>query len=205
MQNEFSSGIYVSADSIVEDGARIFAPAYISGGSHILSGARIMPFSHIENSYVGEGTVVYSSTLIGAHVEKNCTIGPYAYLRCGATVGERCRIGDFVEIKASDIGPGTKAAHHAYIGDAVVGENVNIGCGVVFCNYNGRTKSKSVVEDGVFIGANSNLVAPLLIKRGAYIAAGTTVTCDLADGDLCIGRQREKVLRGGAAGRYENG
>lgn len=198
-------GIYVSEDSVVEDGAEIYAPAHISGGSHICQGAIIMPFCTLIGAHVGENTVVFSSTLIKSHVCKNCTIGPYAYLRDESYVGERCRIGDFVEVKASTIGEGTKAAHLAYIGNAEIGRNVNVGCGAVFCNYDGKIKSKTVVKDNVFIGANCNLIAPLVIGSGAYIAAGTTVCADVESGGFCIGRARQSVKPGGAGGRYKNG
>lgn len=195
--------VEISDDCVVEAGAEIYAPAHISGASHIHGGARIMPYCFLEGADVGGGTTVFSSTLIKAHIGENCTVGPYAYLRGGANIGNNCRIGDFVEVKSSTLGDGTKAAHLAYIGDADVGKGVNIGCGVVFCNYDGQKKRKSVVEDGAFIGANCNIVAPVLIKRGAYIAAGTTLTCDLESGDFCIGRSREKVMRGGAVGRFK--
>lgn len=195
-------GIYISSDSVVEEGAKIYAPAHISDGSHICSGAVIMPFCTICGSFVGGGTVVFSSTLSGAHVGENCTVGPYACLRGGAQVGDGCRIGDFVEVKASVLGKGVKAAHLAYIGDALVGDNVNVGCGVVFCNFNGKTKSKTVVGDGAFIGANCNLIAPVTIGKGSYIAAGTTVVRDLDGGDFCIGRTRPYIKKGGAQGRY---
>ena len=198
-------GVYISADSIVEEGAQIYAPAHISNGSHICRGACIMPFSILKGTHVGANTVVFSSTLIDANVGENCSVGPYAYLRDGARAGNGCRIGDFVEVKASTIGDGTKAAHLAYIGDADVGQNVNIGCGVVFCNYDGKVKSKTVVGDGAFIGANCNLIAPLTIGNGAFIAAGTTVCADLSDGDLCIGRAKTYVKKNGASGRYKNG
>lgn len=198
-------GVYVSCDSVVEDGAEIYAPAHISGGSHICRGAVIMPFCTLIGAHVGENTIVISSTLIKAHVCENCNVGPYAYLREGAYVGKNSRIGDFVEVKASSLGEGVKAAHLAYIGDAEVGSNVNIGCGAVFCNYDGRKKSKTVVGDDVFIGANCNLIAPLSIGRGAFIAAGTTVCGDVEEKAFCIGRARESVKRGGASGRYRNG
>ena len=202
-ENNFDlNGVYVSKDCTVEMGAKIYAPAYISGGAHIKKGATVYPFCHIVGSHIGENTSVYSSTVIGSFVGANCSVGPYAYLREGAEIGDNCRIGDFVEVKASKLGEGTKAAHLAYIGDADVGKNCNIGCGVVFCNFDGKKKMKSKVGDGVFIGANCNLVAPVFIGDGAFIAAGTTITCDLEGGDLCIARPREKVLRGGAAGRY---
>ena len=195
-------GVQISDDCVVEEGAEIYAPSHITGGSHICSGARIMPFCYLEGAYVGRGATVFSSSLIKAHIGESTTVGPYAYLREGATVGKGCRVGDFVEVKSSTLGDGTKAAHHAYIGDAKIGKNVNIGCGVVFCNFDGEKKQKSVVGDRVFIGANSNIVAPVIINDGAYIAAGTTLTCDLDSGDFCIARSREKVLRGGAVGRY---
>ena len=197
-------GIYISPDSVVEDGAEIYAPAHISGGSHICRGARVMPFCILMGTHVGAGTVVFSSTLIGAHVCENCSIGPYAYLREGTYVGNNCRIGDFVEVKASVLGNGTKAAHLAYIGDAEVGNNVNIGCGVVFCNYDGKVKSKTVVGDGAFIGANCNLIAPVTVGNNAFVAAGTTVCEDVPSGDLCIGRLKPYLKKGGAHGRYKS-
>lgn len=196
--------VYISPESVVEDGAKIYAPAHISGGSHICRGAVIMPFSTVTDSYVGGNTTVISSTLIGAHVGENCTVGPYAYLRGGTSVGNGCRIGDFVEVKSSVLGDGTKAAHLAYIGDAVIGKDVNIGCGAVFCNYDGKVKSKTVVEDRAFIGANCNLVAPLTVGEGSFIAAGTTICSDVAAGDFCIGRTKPYIKKGGARGKYKN-
>lgn len=200
--NVVGEGIYVGDDCVIEAGATIYAPAYIADGAHVCRGARIMPFCHITAAHVGEGTTVFSSTLVRAHVGKNCNVGPYAYLRGGAVVGDDCRIGDFVEIKSSTLGNGTKAAHLAYIGDAEIGERVNIGCGAVFANYDGKKKHKTIVGDGCFIGCNCNIVAPLSIKSGAFIAAGTTLTKDLQENDFCIGRARENVISGGAKNRY---
>lgn len=196
-------GVYVSDDSVVEDGAKIYAPAHISGGSHICRGAVIMPFCTLLNCYVGENTTVFSSTLNDAHVGENCTVGPYAYLRCGARIGDNCRIGDFVEVKASTVGDGTKAAHLAYIGDAQVGKDVNIGCGVVFCNFDGKNKHKTVVSDGAFIGANCNLIAPVTVGESSFIAAGTTLSSSVEAGSFCIGRVNPYIKRGGAHGRYK--
>lgn len=206
MENSFiQEGAFVSGDSVVEPGAVIYAPAHISGNSHICRGAHIMPGCILIGAHVGENTTVISSTLISAHVGADCTIGPYAYLRLNAYVGNRCRVGDFVEIKSSTLGDGTKAAHLAYIGDAEVGKEVNIGCGAVFCNYDGKVKSKTVVKDKVFIGANCNLIAPLEIGEGAFIAAGTTVDGNLDGGDFCIGRSRPYIKKGGAKDRYKGG
>ncbi len=201
----FGKGIYVSPDSVVEEGATIYAPAQILKGTHICRGATVMPFCCLSAAYVGENTTVFSSTLTDSQVGKNCTVGPYAYLRAGTKTGDFCRIGDFAEIKNSVLGNGCRAAHLCYIGDAVLGENVNVGCGVVFANFDGKEKKRTYVGDNVFIGCNSNLVAPLKIGSGAYIAAGTTLTRDLEAGDFCIARPRETVKKGGAAGRYKDG
>lgn len=204
MEEVGGSGVYISADSVVDDGAEIYAPAHISGGSHICKGAKIMPFSLITGSYVGENTLVISSTLTETHVCGGCRVGPYACLRGGTYVGEGCRIGDFVEIKSSSLGKNVKAAHLAYVGDAEIGDGVNIGCGAVFCNYDGKVKSKTVIGDNVFIGANCNLIAPLTVGDGAFIAAGTTITGDLDDCDFAIGRVRPQIKPHGARGRYKS-
>lgn len=195
-------GVTVERGCVIEAGAKIYAPATISGGSHVKRGATVMPFCFLSGATVGENTVVYSSTILDSTVGKGCSVGPYAFLRGGAKVGDGCRVGDFVEIKSSALGNGTKAAHLAYIGDASLGERVNVGCGAVFANYDGRVKRKIEVGDGCFIGCNCNLVAPVHIADGAYIAAGTTVTRDLAENDFCIGRTRERVVQNGADGRY---
>ena len=120
------------------------------------------------------------------------SVGPYARLR-GADVGEGCRIGDFVEVKASKLGGGVKAAHLAYIGDASVGEGTNIGCGSVFCNFDGKSKHSTRVGKNCFIGANANLVAPISVGDGAFIAAGTTLTEDVADNTFTVGRVRQNT------------
>lgn len=199
----YGDGIYIEDGCRIEAGVKIYSPAYIAAGTHLCRGATVMPFCYLSAARVGENTVIYSSTLIGAEVGRDCTVGPYAYLRCGAAVGDGCRIGDFVEVKSAVVGNGTKAAHLSYIGDAEVGERVNIGCGVVFANYDGKVKRRSVIGDGCFIGCNSNIVAPVFIGNGAYVAAGTTVTRDIGEGDFCIGRSREHTVADGARGRYK--
>lgn len=146
----------------------------------------------IENSTIGKSEVV-SSHIFSSVVGDGCMIGPNAHLRAGSKIGNNCRIGNFVEIKNSTIGDGTKIAHLSYVGDAVVGKNCNIGCGVVFANYNGKEKNKIVVGDNVFIGSNCTLIAPLTIADNVYICAGTTVTQNLKEFDFVIGRVRVEV------------
>ncbi len=196
--------------ALVENGAAVDFCAELESGVVVKSGARVLGNSKIgENavigsgseicgSEVGAGTKIMNSVLSGVKVGENCTVGPFAYLRPGSVVDDGCRIGDFVEIKNSHVGAGSKASHLVYIGDADVGERVNIGCGVVFVNYNGKRKSKTVIGDGSFIGSNCNLIAPVNVGKGVYLAAGTTLTHDLEKGDFCIGRSRESVKSGRA-------
>lgn len=198
-------GVVVERGALIERGASLCGPCTITGKTAIGAGARVLPFCRIHNAVVGGGACVSASTLTDCEIGANSAVGPYAHVRGGASVGENCRIGNFVEIKASVLGAGCKAAHHAYIGDVDIGSGVNIGCGVVFANYDGKVKSRSVVGDGCFIGCNCNIVAPAHIGDGAYIAAGTTVTGDLDPLDFCIGRARQEVKPQGAAGRYKNG
>jgi bifunctional UDP-N-acetylglucosamine pyrophosphorylase/glucosamine-1-phosphate N-acetyltransferase len=123
-------------------------------------------------------------------------VGPFAYIRPGSIIGNHCRIGDFVEIKNSSIGDRTKVSHLTYVGDADLGSGINVGCGVVFVNYDGREKHRSVVDDGVFIGCNVNIISPVKVGEGAYIAAGGTVTSDVPSGALHVAREREKYIEG---------
>lgn len=201
----FGREIYVESDVVIEGGTTLYSPCYITGKSKICCGSVIYPCCQIENSFIGKNSVVNCSVLSSAKIGEGCTVGPFAYLRAGTDVGDGCRVGDFVEIKNSSVGEGTKVAHLSYVGDASVGNGVNVGCGVVFANYDGLKKMHSVVGDNCFIGCNCNIVAPVSLGDGAYIACGTTVVDDVESGDLCIGRSRQSVKKHGASGRYDNG
>ena len=174
----------------IGQGAVIFPNNALLGESEVGAGAMLYPNNILEDSSVGGGCRVTASVLREASVGENTTVGPFAHLRPGAQVGKNCRVGNFVEIKNSKIGDGTKIGHLTYVGDAEVGKNCNIGCGVVFCNYDGKTKHRTVVGDHCFIGSNVNLVAPVTLGDGCYIAAGTTVTQDVPAGAFVIGRVR---------------
>ncbi len=198
-----SDNIYIDKDAVVEEGAVVFPNNYIGAGSVIKSGAILRPNNIIENSVVEEGAVVTASVLESAHVGKRAQVGPFCYMRAGAKVGEGCKAGDFVEIKNASLGDGTKASHLAYVGDCDVGAGCNVGCGVIFVNYDGKQKHRSKVGDRAFIGSNSNIIAPVNIGDDAYIAAGTTITEDVPEAALVIGRSRQTVKEGKARGKFK--
>ena len=192
------SNTYIEANVIIGSDTVIYPASYIGKGSRIGSGCTLMGANRLDNATVGDNCTVEASVLLSCSVGNNTTVGPNAYLRPKAVIGNNARIGDFVEIKNATIGDGSKVSHLSYVGDATVGKRCNVGCGTVFVNYNGKHKFRSVVGDNVFIGSNSNLIAPVELKDGAYIAAGSTVTKDIPSGALCVARSREYIKDGWA-------
>lgn len=170
----------------------------VRGNSVLGDNCVVGSFCYIENSIIGKNSKVKSSRICDSSVGDDCTVGPNAHLRDGATIGDNCRIGDFVEVKNSTLGTGIKAAHLAYIGDAQVGDGTNIGCGVIFVNFDGKTKFRTTVGRNCFIGCNSNLVAPLNIGDNVYVACGTTVDKNVPEGAFGIGRSYLTVKEGKA-------
>ncbi|NOZ68552.1 MAG: UDP-N-acetylglucosamine diphosphorylase/glucosamine-1-phosphate N-acetyltransferase [Deferribacteres bacterium] len=180
----------------------IYPDTYIEGKTTIGRNCTIYPGVRICDSTLGEGVIIKDNTLIEeSRIGKGSTVGPFAHLRPMSVVGRNAKIGNFVEIKKSTIGHGTKASHLTYLGDAVVGSNVNIGAGTITCNYDGRNKFKTVIESGVFIGSDSQLVAPVTIHKGAYVAAGATITKDVPPGSLAISRAKQQNLENWAKKR----
>ena len=183
--------IVVSASSKLSEKVKLGSNVCILGDSIIEENVEIGANSVIENSHICKGTIIISSFVKNSVIGENSTVGPFAHIRDNSQIAENCRIGNFVEIKNSVIGRGSKMAHLAYIGDAEMGINCNIGCGVVFCNYNGKIKQKSYLGDNVFVGSNSNLIAPVVLSDNAYIAAGSTINNDVDVGELAIARARQ--------------
>ena len=194
---------YIEADVEIGQDTLVYPGVVIEGKTKIGSGCTIFQGSRINNSIIGDGTTVENSVLLYAKIGNYTKVGPNAYLRPGTNIGDHCRIGDFVEIKNAIIGDGTKVSHLTYVGDAKLGEDINIGCGVVFVNFDGKEKKITTVEDGAFIGCNTNLISPVNVGKGAYIAAGTTVTKDVPPDALAIGRAKELIKTGWAKGRYK--
>jgi bifunctional UDP-N-acetylglucosamine pyrophosphorylase/glucosamine-1-phosphate N-acetyltransferase len=183
---------FIDADVQIGPDTTIYPSVQIYGQTVIGEDVTIHSFSRISNSKIGtrstvlEGSIVADSTL-GDEV----SIGPYAHLRMGTTVADRAKVGNFVEIKKSILGAGTKSMHLAYLGDATIGKNVNIGAGVITCNYDGVNKNPTVIEDGAFVGTDSQLIAPVRIGKDAYVAAGSSVTDDVPAESLAIARGRQ--------------
>lgn len=146
----------------------------------------------IDNSIIDSGAIIHNSVINDSYVGKNTTVGPYARLRPDSIIGNKCKIGNFVEIKNSLIGDGTKVSHHTYIGDAQVGVNCNFGCGVVVANYDGVHKNPTKIGSNVFVGANSTLIAPIVLEHKSYVAAGSTLTKPVPQGNLGIARARQE-------------
>ncbi len=182
---------YVEESVQVAAGAVLFPGTYLRGATVIEQECQIGPDCWIEDSTVEQGCVVRYSYLEGARLRERTTVGPYAHLRPGADVGPDARIGNFVEVKAARLEKGVKAGHLTYIGDAHVGESVNIGAGTITCNYDGKHKHPTTIGDGAFIGSNTALVAPVTIGEGAYVAAGSTITKDVPAAGHAFGRARQ--------------
>jgi bifunctional UDP-N-acetylglucosamine pyrophosphorylase/glucosamine-1-phosphate N-acetyltransferase len=160
-------------------------------------GVKVGPNCVLRNVSVAAGTEIHAFSLLEeAEVGARCRVGPYARLRPGAQLAEEVHIGNFVEVKKSRIGKGSKANHLAYIGDAEVGAKVNIGAGTITCNYDGFAKHRTVIEDDCFIGSYATLVAPVRIRRGSYIGAGSTISKDTPAGQLTVARAKQVSLPG---------
>ncbi|MDH4226815.1 MAG: bifunctional UDP-N-acetylglucosamine diphosphorylase/glucosamine-1-phosphate N-acetyltransferase GlmU [Deltaproteobacteria bacterium] len=189
-------GVKIGMDTIVHPGAHVLGSSVVGKGCVIEEGAVI------RNSIVGDLTVVKCySVLEDAIVGKDARIGPFARLRPGTKAADSSHIGNFVEIKNSSIGKGSKANHLTYIGDSTVGSGVNIGAGVITCNYDGVSKHRTVIQDNAFVGSDSQLVAPVTIGKGAYIGSGSTITKNVPPGSLALTRSKQSVIEGWAKKR----
>ena len=186
---------YLEPDVRVGRGTAILPGTILRGRTVIGEDCVIGPNAYLENTCVGDRTTVNSSQLYDASVGSDTHVGPFAYVRPGSRIGDHVRAGDFVEIKNSTIGDGTKISHLTYVGDSDVGKNINFGCGTVTVNYDRAKKFRTTIEDNAFIGCNTNLVAPVRVGQGAYIAAGSTITEDVPPAALAIARARQANKR----------
>ena len=177
--------------------SRIGSGVVIKGESRIGKDVTICANSYIENSRIGDRCLILPGSVIrDSHVEEEVQLGPYCHLRNGAVVKKGAKMGNFVEMKKSVLGRGSKAMHLTYIGDARIGRKVNIGAGTITCNYDGEKKNPTVIGDNVFIGSGTELVAPVTIHSNSYIGAGSTITEDVPRNALGVARQRQKNIPG---------
>lgn len=188
---------WIGPDVVIGQDTTVAPNVYLEGRTTIGSGCVLQAGVRIVDSFVGDRVLVNNYCLIiDSRVADGAQIGPFAHLRPKSDVGPDARIGNFVELKKTSLGRGSKANHLAYLGDAVIGERVNVGAGTITCNYDGTHKHQTVIEDGAFIGSDSQLVAPVRIGENAYVAAGSSITKDVPGGSLAIGRGRQ-VNKGG--------
>ena len=188
--------VYIDEGVRIGKGTVIYPCVVLEGDVEIGENCTIGQNTRIKDSIIGNGTSIQSSVILESKVGNETSVGPFAYLRPNSEIGSHCKVGDFVEIKNSRLDDGAKAAHLTYVGDSDVGKKVNLGCGVVFVNYDGSKKYRSVVEDGAFIGCNVNLVSPVHVGKDAYVAAGSTITNDVEDGALYVARSKGKSIEG---------
>lgn len=190
------SSTYIGNDVLIGKDTIIYPNNVIEGKTVIGERCILYPNSRIKDTEVGNGVEIQSSVILESKIGENTTVGPFAYIRPESTIGKDARIGDFVEIKKSTIGDNTKVSHLTYIGDAEVGTNCNFGCGTVVVNYDGKTKNKTIIGNNSFIGCNTNLVSPVCVEDNTYVAAGSTITNDVKEGDLAVARAKQRNIPG---------
>ncbi len=184
---------YISKDAVIGQDTVILPNTTIKGKTVIGENCKIGPNSVLENMIIKDEVVIDNSKCLNSEIGNGTSVGPFSYIRPNCVIGEHAKIGDFVEIKNSIIGNNTKASHLTYIGDSELGNNINLGCGTITVNYDGKNKFKTIIKDNVFVGCNSNLVAPVTLNENSFIAAGTTVTKDVPENALVIARPKEMV------------
>ncbi len=191
-----SDGVLIGPDVTIGADTEILPGTIISGHTEIGEDCVIGPNSRLEDCTVGDGCIINASQLEESTVGNGVRIGPFSHLRPHSALADGVKVGNFVEIKNSHVGANTSVAHLTYIGDSNFGERINVGCGVITSNYDGKHKHRTKVEDGVFIGCNVNLIAPVTVKSGAYIAAGSTINKDVPENVLAIARARQEIKEG---------
>lgn len=195
--------VYLDPRVVISPHTTILPGTMLEGNTTIGQGCVIGPNARIRDCEIGDGTEVNASQLLESSVGNDTHIGPFAYVRPGSKIGNDIKVGDFVEVKNSQIGDGTKISHLTYVGDSDVGEHVNFGCGTVTTNYDGFQKHRCQIGDHAFIGCNTNLIAPVTLGEGCYTAAGATITEDVPADALAVARAKQRNIEGWAARNRE--
>ncbi len=189
-----SATVYVEDSVTVGAGTFLLPNTILRGDTVIGENCEIGPSTMLVNCQVGKDVTINSSQCNDSIIGEGTKIGPFAYLRPHSHIGKNVKVGDFVEVKNSTVGDGTKISHLTYVGDSDVGSGVNFGCGTVTVNYDGNKKARCTIEDNAFVGCNTNLIAPVTVEKGAYTAAGSTITKDVSENALAVARARQKEL-----------
>jgi bifunctional UDP-N-acetylglucosamine pyrophosphorylase/glucosamine-1-phosphate N-acetyltransferase len=188
---------YIDPDVEIGPDTVIHPGVIIEGRTRVGAACEIQAYVRIADAEIGDKVTVKSfSYITGARIDAGASVGPFAHLRPETIIGEGAKIGNFVELKKTTVGAHSKASHLSYLGDTTIGTDVNVGAGTITCNYDGEHKYKTVIEDGAFIGSDSQLIAPVRVGKGAYVAAGSSITEDVPDGALGIARGRQAVISG---------
>jgi bifunctional UDP-N-acetylglucosamine pyrophosphorylase/glucosamine-1-phosphate N-acetyltransferase len=183
--------VAIGADTVIRPGVSIEGRTTIGSGCAIHSGVRIV------DSRLGNRVTVHNHCVIAdASIDDDASVGPFAHLRNHATVGSKAKVGNFVEVKNTSIGAGSKSMHLTYLGDAVIGKNVNVGAGTITCNYDGVEKHTTTIRDGAFIGSDTQLIAPVTVGEGAYVGTGTTIREDVPPGALAVSAGKQRNIEG---------
>jgi len=187
-------GVTIGAGTVIHPGVTL------EGRTRIGARCRIRSWVRVSDSVVGDDVLVNDScVIVESEVDGGCSVGPFAHLRPGSRMRSGAHVGNFVELKKTVLGEGSKASHLAYLGDAAIGAGVNIGAGTITCNYDGEKKNPTTIGDGAFIGSDSQLIAPVTVGPGAYVAAGSSITDDVPAGALGIARSRQRNIEGWVA------
>ncbi len=187
---------FIDADVVIGADTVIYPFTWLEGNTVIGSDCQIGPNTRLQNAVIGEAVTIHFSYGHDCRVADHVTLGPYVHLRPGADLGPNVKVGNFVEVKNSHVGANSKLPHLSYIGDADIGERVNIGCGTITVNYDGVKKYRTTIEDDAFVGCNSNLVAPVTVGKGAYVGAGSTITKEVPAQSLGVARARQTNITG---------
>jgi bifunctional UDP-N-acetylglucosamine pyrophosphorylase / glucosamine-1-phosphate N-acetyltransferase len=199
---EDPSTTYIESDVIIGEDTLVAPGVSLTGSTRIGARCRIGPGCRLSDATLGDDVVVLDhSVIVSSSVGNGAAVGPFAHIRPASVVGPNARVGNFVELKKTTLGRGSKANHLAYLGDATIGDNVNIGAGTITCNYDGVAKHPTVIEDNVFIGSDSQLIAPVTVGRDAYVAAGSSITEDVPAQSLAVARSRQINKAGWASAR----
>ena len=186
--------VEIGPDTVIHPNVYLEGPTRIGSNCAIHAGVRIV------DSTIDDGVVINNYCVITeSHVAAGARVGPFAHIRPQSEIGEAAHVGNFTELKKTKLGKGSKANHLSYLGDAVIGDGVNIGAGTITCNYDGTQKHQTVIEDGAFVGSDTQLIAPVTVRKGAYVGSGTTVRSDVPSGALAVSAGRQRNIEGWVA------